>query len=84
MNRHDGLIFLVPTIPAVGGIVLLVVSNVIYARRTQDPELRTRFWLPKARLTPREYILNRLGFALAVATLPLLALVGVLLASMRP
>ena len=51
------------------GIALLSVSLVLYQTRTHDEKFFTRFWLSRSLLTSREYVLNRLGFALAVAVI---------------
>jgi uncharacterized protein YjeT (DUF2065 family) len=54
------------TVPAFLGLVFLIVSNIMYFRRTHDIKW---FWLAKHLLTAPEYILNRFGFALTVAGL---------------
>jgi hypothetical protein len=70
------LIIAIPLLCGVAGIGLLVASNVMYARRTHDPQLLGRFWLHRTLLTPREHLLNRVGFSLAVATIPLILAAG--------
>ena len=45
------------------GLILLIVSNVMYYRRTRDKDYIKKFWLSKSILTKSEYYLNRVGFA---------------------
>jgi hypothetical protein len=73
------LIMAIPLLCGIAGIGLLVASNVMYARRTHDPQLLGRFWLHRTLLTPREHLLNRVGFSLAVATIPLILAAGLLI-----
>jgi cbb3-type cytochrome oxidase subunit 1 len=47
------------------GLVLVGFSNILYFKRTKAKPLQ-RFWLGKELLTRNEYILNRLGFWMAV------------------
>lgn len=57
---------LLSTVLAIFGIVLLLISIVIYYIRTKDEKLWQRFWLGKELLTKNEYILNRGEFWLAI------------------
>jgi hypothetical protein len=59
------------------GVVLLIASNFVYYNRTKDPHYDRRFWLGKDLLTSGEYLLNRLGFWLAIAGIALMILFGV-------
>ena len=49
------------------GLVALCLSLVLYWRRNHDLAISSRLWLARARLTRSEYVLNRIGFAIAVA-----------------
>jgi hypothetical protein len=51
---------------AIIGLILLIVSNVMYFQRTKDKEVSKKFWLGKDILTRNEYLANRIGFGLAV------------------
>ena len=51
------------------GVALLCVSLVMYQTRTHDEKFLTRFWLGRRLLTSREYVLNRVGFTLAVSVI---------------
>jgi hypothetical protein len=53
---------------AVVGEVLLWTSNQAYYCRTKDPKYFRRFWLYRELLTPREYLLNRLGLSLVLTS----------------
>jgi hypothetical protein len=48
------------------GLVLLGVSNGTYFIRTHDRDFLRQFWLKRESLTRCEYLLNRLGFILAL------------------
>jgi hypothetical protein len=48
------------------GFAMLVVSNQAYYRRTRDPDYGNKFWLRKSILNRQEYVLNRVGFVLAI------------------
>lgn len=54
---------------AVIGFGLLTSSLVLYQSRTHDKNFFTRFWLSRGLLTFREYVLNRVGFALVIAVI---------------
>ncbi len=47
------------------GLILLIISNAMYTTRTKENTL-TKFWLGKDILIKNEYILNRVGFGLAL------------------
>jgi hypothetical protein len=49
------------------GIALGILSLVLYWRRTHDREFWSRLWLSRGLLTRSEYVLNRVGFAIAIA-----------------
>jgi hypothetical protein len=66
-----------PYILALGGLLLIVVSNTIYYRRTEDEDVWQRFWLGRGQLSTLEFILNRLGFLAAIASLFWLFLVRI-------
>ena len=51
---------------AIIGLILLIISNVMYFQRTKDKEELKKFWLAKDVLTRNEYLANRIGFGLAV------------------
>lgn len=63
------LIILAGTIGIIFGAVFLLLSNMLYYRRTREKYYLKRIWLPKHVLTTTEYILNRSGFALAYGIL---------------
>jgi hypothetical protein len=48
------------------GLALLSLSLVLCWRRTHDQQFFYRWWLPRAMLTRLEYVLNRIGFVLAL------------------
>jgi hypothetical protein len=48
------------------GLALGILSLVLYWRRTHDRQLWERLWLSRGSLSPSEYVLNRLGFAIAL------------------
>ena len=52
---------------AVVGVALGVLSLVLYWRRTHDRTFWSRLWLSRGLLTRSEYVLNRIGFAIAIA-----------------
>ena len=56
----------------VSGLVLLIFSNGMYYGRTLDKDYGRRFWLSKSIATRREYILNQIGFWLALSSILLL------------
>jgi len=74
----------IPIVCGLAGIAMLVVSNVMYVRRTRTSPFNGPFWLRRTVLTPREYLLNRLGFGLALAVLPLMLVAGLLIRSLSP
>jgi hypothetical protein len=49
------------------GQVLLWASNQAYYQRTKDRNF-LRFWLYRHLLTRKEYVVNRIGFALALTS----------------
>ena len=51
---------------AIIGLILLIISNVMYFQRTKDKEELKKFWLAKDVLTRNEYLANRIGFGLTV------------------
>ena len=51
---------------AIIGVILVIISNVMYFQRTKDREELKKFWLAKDVLTRNEYLANRIGFGLAV------------------
>jgi hypothetical protein len=51
------------------GLPLLLLSNVMYYKRTQDKGIMSRFWLSRNILSRNEYILNRIGFFLVLIAL---------------
>jgi len=51
------------------GFGLLSLSLFLYQSRTHDEKFFTRFWLSRGLLTLREYVLNRVGFALVIAVI---------------
>ena len=51
---------------AIIGLILLIISNVMYFQRTKDKEELKKFWLAKNVLTRNEYLANRIGFGLTV------------------
>lgn len=57
---------ILPFAVAAVGLVSLGVSNAMYFARTHDQDFLRRFWLGREILTQSEYILNRVGFALAL------------------
>jgi hypothetical protein len=62
------LIRLLGTSMAALGLVILGISNIMYFRRTKDKHF-SRFWLGKNLLFKSEYLLNRIGFSIAVAAI---------------
>jgi hypothetical protein len=64
---------------AMAGQVLLWVSNRAYYMRTRDPKFLRRFWLYRRLLTKREYVLNRTGFVLCLASFVAMAVVWVVM-----
>lgn len=54
---------------AMAGLALAILSLVLYWRRTRDREIWSRLWLSRGLLTRSEYVLNRIGFAIAIAAL---------------
>lgn len=53
----------------VAGLALAASSLVLYWRRTRDRQFWLRLWLSRSLLTLPEYILNRIGFATAIAAI---------------
>jgi hypothetical protein len=56
------------------GLALLLLSNLMYVRRTHDQDYLKRVWLAKRMLTDQEYLLNRAGFVIAYGMAALSAL----------
>jgi len=57
------------------GCALTSASNVMYYRRARDPQCWRRMWLHRKLLTRREYLLNRVGFWVMVASIVALGFV---------
>jgi len=64
---------------AVLGIILLIVSNIMYFKRTKDQQL-SRFWLGKELLTQNEYVMNRGGFVLTLVSIVVMCLLPIFFA----
>ena len=56
------------------GFLLLILSNIMYMRRTHDKDYLRRVWLSKEILTDKEHLLNRTGFAITYGIAALWAL----------
>lgn len=61
---------------AVLGIILLIISNIMYFIRTKDQQL-SRFWLGKELLTRNEYVMNRGGFILTLVSMVVMCLLAI-------
>ncbi len=57
---------------AFAGWAMFIASEIMYVRRTRDRKVRQRIWLSKDLLTEREYIMNRVGLAVALLGLALI------------
>jgi hypothetical protein len=61
---------------AAAGIAMAAASIAMYCARTRDlRQPMLRLWMPRALFTRREYLLNRSGFWLALASLFVLRVV---------
>ncbi len=63
-NSVFSLIFAMGLVPSVVGLAFVIISNIMYFKRTRDIKW---LWLGKHLLTAPEYVVNRFGLALTLA-----------------
>jgi len=68
----------ISSVTAIVGVILIFISNFMYFARSKEKPFR-KFWLEKEVLSKSEYLLNRTGFYIALASIALLLVLLVVL-----
>ena len=59
-----------------GGLLVFIISLVLYVRRTGHWQAVLRFWQPLLEFTPCEFRINRAGLALMIVAVVIRLIVG--------